>query len=77
VSGQASTFEANVEWELRRAGAPIASGSTTATIAAPARGTYSFRTEPLGPGNYSVVVLERSAKDGSVTASWQIPFSVR
>lgn len=77
VTGQASTFEANVAWTLERAGTPVASGSTTATVAAPARGTFSFRTGPLARGDYSITVLERSPNDGNVTSQWQIPFSVR
>ncbi len=50
VKGVASTFEANVEWQLLTGGAVVDEGFTTATIGAPGRGTYTFETEPLTAG---------------------------
>jgi hypothetical protein len=81
VKGVASTFEANVGWEVLAldtgSAVEVQSGSTTATIAAPERGTFAFTTKALPSGAYAVRVFESSAKDGSVTAEQQIPFAVR
>jgi hypothetical protein len=77
VKGQASTFEANVQWQLLRAGAEVAKSYTTATIGAPDRGTYAFRTGALTAGSYVIRVFELSPKDGSVSAEQRIPFTVK
>ncbi|MGW5238226.1 Gmad2 immunoglobulin-like domain-containing protein [Monashia sp. NPDC004114] len=78
VSGLASTFEANVQWQLLKSGTEVESGFTTADAGAPARGKYSFSTNTaLDPGSYVIRVYESSAKDGSVTAEQRIPFTVR
>ena len=77
VKGVASTFEANVEWQVLRAGTVVAQGATTASIGAPERGAYSFRTGHLAAGEYIVRVLETSAKDGSLAAEQRMPFTVR
>jgi hypothetical protein len=77
VKGVASTFEANVEWQLLRGGAVVATGSTTADAGAPQRGSYSFRTKAVPAGDYVVRVLESSPKDGSPDAEQRIPFTVR
>ncbi len=78
VSGIASTFEANVEWQLLTSGSQVESGATTAAMGAPQRGGYSFTTKTaLGPGSYVIRVYESSAKDGSVVAEQRIPFTVR
>jgi hypothetical protein len=77
VKGIASTFEANVEWQVLRGTTVVARGSTTARAAAPQRGPYSFRTPALTAGSYVVRVLESSAKDGSVAAEQRIPVTVR
>jgi hypothetical protein len=78
VSGIASTFEANVEWQLLKSGTPVESGSATAGAGAPLRGAYSFITSgSLDPGSYTIRVFESSAKDGSVAAEQRVPFTVR
>jgi hypothetical protein len=78
ATGVASTFEANVEWELLRDGASFEKGFTTASEAAPARGTYRISAKkPLGAGSYVLRVFESSAKDGSVAAEQRIPFTAR
>jgi hypothetical protein len=78
VRGIASTFEANVEWQLLKDGTEIESGFATASAGAPARGTYSFdTTAPLSPGSYVIRVFESSAKDGSVAAEQRVTFTVR
>jgi hypothetical protein len=78
VKGVASTFEATVEWELVRGGRRIDHGVTTASEAAPARGTYTFRTrKPLTAGDYVLRVFESSAQDGSTVAEQRVPLTAR
>lgn len=77
VKGVASTFEANVEWELLRDGKAVEQGFTTASIGAPGRGSYTFRTKALDGGSYVLRVFESSAKDGSVAAEQRVPFTAR
>ena len=77
VKGVASTFEANVEWQVLRGAAVVASGHTTAAVGAPGRGAYTFRTKALPAGDYVVRVLESSPKDGAPDAEQRIPFTVR
>jgi len=77
VSGVASTFEANVQWQLLKSGAEAEKGFTTASAGAPERGTYTFTTTvPLAPGSYVIRVFETSPQDGSVSAEQRIPFTV-
>jgi len=52
VTGVASTFEANVEWQVLRGGTVVATGHTTAAAGAPERGAYSFRVTALPAGDY-------------------------
>jgi hypothetical protein len=78
VNGVASVFEATVEWELLRNGQRVDNGVTTASEAAPARGTYSFTTrKSLVTGSYVVRVFASSAKDGSTIAEQLVPVTAR
>ena len=78
VKGVASTFEANVEWELLRDGRRVDHGFTTASAGAPARGAYRFTTtSSLEPGAYVVRVFASSAKDGSTVAEQLVPVTAR
>ncbi|EWT06927.1 hypothetical protein N864_11830 [Intrasporangium chromatireducens Q5-1] len=77
VTGVASTNEANVQWKIAKSGTTIATGHTTAAVSAPARGAYSFTTDPLPAGDYVVTVFETSMKDGSVSAMATRPFTVK
>ena len=78
VKGVASTFEANVEWELLRDGRRVDAGFTTASAAAPARGTYRFTTKTsLAAGAYVLRVFESSAKDGSTAAEQVVRLTAR
>jgi len=66
VAGYASVFEATVTWEIALPdGSVVAHGNTLATIASPARGSWSFRV-PLPKGRYIVRAFAISPKDGSV-----------
>lgn len=77
VSGVASVFEANVEWELLRGGARVDSGFTTASEAAPARGTYAFRTKAVPAGDYVLRVFATSADSGAPIAEQRVPVTAR
>jgi hypothetical protein len=77
VTGVASTNEANVQWEVLQGGKPVASGHTTAEVAAPQRGKYTFTTTALPAGDYTVKVFETSMKDGSVSAAATMPFTLK
>lgn len=78
AKGVASTFEANLEWELLRDGVWFEKGFTTASAGAPARGNYTFSTKKaLTAGSYVLRVFESSAKDGSVAAEQRVPFTAR
>lgn len=76
VRGQACTFEANVQWELRSAGATVRRGFTTATSACPTRGQFSVAVGRLSPGRYEIRVWEASAENGDVFAEQVMPFTV-
>jgi hypothetical protein len=82
VKGVASTFEANVQWEILSdpsgsSGSGM-SGFTTAEVAGPQRGAYRFTTpDPLPAGSYTLRVFETSAKDGSVSSLAETTFTVR
>ncbi len=62
VTGDASAFEANVQWELMRGDEVVQRGATTAreccTLA-----PYSFEVT-AEPGDYTLVVHDEDASDG-------------
>lgn len=70
LTGEASTFEANVGIILRDAsGKVVRQTSTTASRGAPDRGTFDTTitfTPPAGAQTWTLQVFEGSAKDGSV-----------
>jgi len=68
VSGQACTFEANVIWQLSRAGKVVQEGFTTATSGCPDRGDWNISLKDLEPGEYIIQAVEYSAEDGSLFA---------
>lgn len=68
VSGQACTFEANVVWQLSRAGKVVQEGFTTATSGCPDRGDWKISLKDLEPGEYIIQAVEYSAEDGSLFA---------
>jgi hypothetical protein len=68
ISGQACTFEANVQWKLSQDGKVLQEGFTTASSGCPDRGEWSITIEDLEPGTYTIAALEYSAEDGSLFA---------
>jgi hypothetical protein len=77
LEGEATVFEATVQWELDRGGAKVGGGTATATVGAPSRGTYSVALGRLTAGTYTVRVWAASPKDGSVAAQDSVTFTVR
>jgi Immunoglobulin-like domain of bacterial spore germination/Sporulation and spore germination len=78
VKGEATVFEANVQWELKKGRAVAKKGFATASEGAPGRGQYSFDLGKLAPGDYTIRVFEVSAADGTtVNAERSISFSVK
>ncbi len=62
VTGQASTFEANVVWELRRGDTVVRHGFTTARECC-MLSPYAF-TVTAAPGDYTLVVHDTDESDG-------------
>ena len=81
LSGDASVFEAALQWRLTdTAGRVLASGSTTASLGAPGRGTYSVSVTFTGvaPGSIAIVeVFSRSPKDGEIDEIVRVPVTLR
>jgi len=78
VKGQACTFEAGYQWELKRGTAIAKKGfGTVPAGACPVRGEYSIDLGKLPAGNYSIRVFASSAEDGSVHAQKVVSFSVK
>lgn len=81
VSGDASVYEATLQWRLTdTAGRIIASGFTTASNGAPARGTYSVTVSygSVAPETIAFVeVFARSPKDGEIDEIVRVPVMLR
>ena len=76
VTGTAAVFEAQLAWRIRQGSQVVASGTATASIGAPDRGSWSFVTPKLSPGTYVIEAYDRSMEDGSVVAIDQAQVSV-
>lgn len=78
VTGEACVFEATVSWQLLRDGEVVDSGTVTASVGAPDRGTFEIPLGTVPAGSYAVRVFELSAEDGrTVSAETTMPFTVR
>lgn len=76
INGFACTFEANVAWELLQDGVRVDGGSVLAMEACPTRSAFEIELSTLDPGNYTIRVMEFSAKDGSLSSEDTRTFSV-
>lgn len=65
LRGEASVFEAALQWEAVRNGAVASKGFMTASEGAPGRGSWSTKVELPEAGRYTIRVFTDSAKDGS------------
>ncbi len=78
ANGESCAFEATTQWELKKGGAIVRSGSTMASSGCPIRGTWQVKLGVLTAGNYTFRMFEVSMKDGqSLVAETSKPFTVR
>ena len=80
ITGDASVFEAALQWRISDTGGRvIAEGSTTASLGAPGRGTYSVSV-PYTVTAETVAFVEvfsRSPKDGNIDELVRVPVTLR
>lgn len=80
ISGDASVFEAALQWRIVDAGGVVlASGIATASAGAPARGTFSVTatfTPPAADTMGGIEVFDRSPKDGAVDELVRVPIVI-
>jgi hypothetical protein len=77
AAGQSCAFEGTTQWQLKKSGTTVRSGSTTASSGCPTRGTWQVKLGVLGAGSYSFRMYEVSMQDGTVIADTSKPFTVR
>jgi Immunoglobulin-like domain of bacterial spore germination len=78
VTGESCAFEATTQWQLKKGGAVVRSGSTMASSGCPLRGTWKVDLGPLAAGDYTFRMYEVSMKDGKgIVAETSKPFTVR
>lgn len=77
ISGEASVFEAALVWQVTdTAGRVLASGFTTATAGAPAKGTFSITATYQDPPTDIIgfaEVFTRSPRDGEIDEIVRVP----
>ena len=78
VTGESCAFEATTQWQLKKSGNAVRSGTTTASSGCPSRGTWTVNLGALASGDYSFRMFEVSMQDGKgVVAETSKPFTVR
>ncbi len=78
ATGESCAFEATTQWQLRKNGAAIRSGTSLATSGCPLRGTWNVDLGVLAAGDYTFRMYEVSMQDGTgVVAETSKPFTVR
>ena len=77
ANGESCAFEGTTQWELKKGGAVVKSGSTMASSGCPIRGTWQVDLGNLAPGSYMFRMFEVSMKEGqSLVAETSKPFTV-
>ncbi|HEX7538378.1 MAG TPA: Gmad2 immunoglobulin-like domain-containing protein [Dermatophilaceae bacterium] len=77
ATGQSCAFEGTTQWQLKKSGTTVRSGTTTASSGCPTRGTWQVRLGVLGAGSYTFRMYEASMQDGTVIADTSKPFTVK
>jgi Immunoglobulin-like domain of bacterial spore germination/Sporulation and spore germination len=78
AKGQSCAFEGNTQWQLKKGGAEIKSGFTTATSGCPTGGTWEVPLGALAAGDYTFRMYEVSTENGQgIIAETSKPFTVR
>ena len=76
VEGESNTFEASLSWEVRDgSGKVVREGFATATSGTGTWGRFAFTIElpRMDTGPMTLVLFERSARDGSPVNVYQVP----
>jgi len=78
ATGESCAFEATTQWQLKKSGAAIRSGTTMASSGCPLRGTWQVNLGALAAGDYTFRMYEISMQDGKgVVAETSKPFTVQ
>jgi Immunoglobulin-like domain of bacterial spore germination len=78
VTGESCAFEATTQWQLKKSGTAVRSGTTTASSGCPTRGTWTVNLGALASGDYTFRMFEISMQDGKgIVAETSKPFTVR
>ena len=78
ANGESCAFEATTQWQLKKGGAVVKSGTTMASSGCPIRGTWQVDLGVLNPGSYTFWMFEVSMKDGqTLVAETSKPFTVK
>ena len=78
VTGESCAFEATTQWQLKKSGSAVRSGTTTASSGCPTRGTWTVDLGVLSAGDYAFRMYEVSMQDGKgIVAETSKPFTVR
>jgi hypothetical protein len=77
AAGQSCAFEGTTQWQLKKGGTTVRSGTATASSGCPTRGTWKVKLGTLGAGSYTFRMYELSMQDGKVIAETSKPFTVR
>jgi len=78
ATGESCAFEATTQWQLKKGGAAVKTGVTTASSGCPTRGTWTVNLGALAPGSYTFRMFEVSMQDGAgVVAETSKPFTVK
>jgi hypothetical protein len=78
ASGESCAFEATTQWQLKKSGTAIRSGTTTASSGCPLRGTWKVDLGVLAAGDYTFRMYEVSMADGKgIVAETSKPFTVK
>jgi len=77
AAGESCAFEGTTQWQLKKSGATVKSGTATASSGCPTRGTWQVKLGALPAGSYLFRMYEVSMADGKVIAETAKPFTVR
>jgi hypothetical protein len=78
AKGESCAFEATTQWQLKKDGTAIKSGTATASSGCPSRGTWQVKLGVLEAGRYTFRMYEVSMKDGQgIVAETSRSFTVK
>jgi Immunoglobulin-like domain of bacterial spore germination len=78
AKGESCAFEGTTQWQLKKSGTTIKSGTTTATSGCPTRGTWQVNLGALAAGSYTFRMYELSMGDGKgILNETTKPFAVK